>query len=74
MGMTEAARRIVVADAGPLIHLDELNSLDLLDFSEVLVPDAVWTEVARHHPVALANQQVHLCRQTKSPRCPECKP
>lgn len=28
--MTESARCIVVADAGPLIHLDELDSLDLL--------------------------------------------
>ena len=30
MVKTEAAQRIVVADAGPLIHLDELESLDLL--------------------------------------------
>lgn len=67
MGKTEAAQRIVVADAGPLIHLDELDSLDLLDFSEVLVPDAVWNEVARHRPGALANQQVNLCRQTEIP-------
>jgi hypothetical protein len=40
---------IVVCDAGPLIHLDELGCLDLLsDFLQVLVPDAVWNEVARH--------------------------
>src|SRR5438270_251796 len=33
----------LVSDAGPLIHLDELGCLDLLqDFAEVLVPDAVW--------------------------------
>jgi predicted nucleic acid-binding protein len=44
----------VVCDAGPLIHLDELDSTDLLsDFREVLVPDAVWNEVVRHRPHAL---------------------
>lgn len=71
MGMTEAALRIVVADAGPLIHLDELDSLDLLDFSEILVPAAVWNEVARHRPMALANRQVHLCRQTEIRASPQ---
>src|SRR5262249_7819857 len=45
---------IVVSDAGPLIHLHELHSLDLLaDFSRVLVPDAVWREVDAHRPAAL---------------------
>jgi predicted nucleic acid-binding protein len=44
----------VVCDAGPLIHLDELGSLDLLlDFEQVLVPLAVWREVARHRPHVL---------------------
>jgi predicted nucleic acid-binding protein len=42
---------VVVTDAGPLIHLDELDVLDLLnDFAEVLVPQAVWREVERHRP------------------------
>jgi predicted nucleic acid-binding protein len=46
-----AAAQIVVCDAGPLIHLDELDALDLLgDFQSVLVPDAVWIEVERHRP------------------------
>jgi predicted nucleic acid-binding protein len=45
---------LVVCDAGPLIHLDEVGCLDLLaDFSEVLVPDAVWEEVLKHRPGAL---------------------
>jgi predicted nucleic acid-binding protein len=45
----------VVCDAGPLIHLDELGVLDLLeDFDTVLVPDAVWNEVQRHRPQATA--------------------
>jgi len=71
--MTEAALRVVVADAGPLIHLDELDSLDLLDFSDVLVPDAVWAEVARHRPFALANHTVHLRRQTEIPASPRVR-
>ena len=38
-----------VADAGPLIHLDELHALPLLaEFTEVLVPAVVSTEVSRH--------------------------
>jgi predicted nucleic acid-binding protein len=46
---------IVVADAGPLIHLDELSSVDLLDdFSRVFVPTAVWKEVEHHRPSALS--------------------
>lgn len=39
----------VVCDAGPLIHLDELDCLPLLkDFDEVLVPEQVWQEVSNH--------------------------
>lgn len=42
---------IVVCDAGPLIHLDELDQLDLLrDFSSVCIPQQVAYEVARHRP------------------------
>lgn len=37
MGKTRA---FVVADAGPIIHLDELGCLDILyDFEQVSVPD-----------------------------------
>jgi predicted nucleic acid-binding protein len=43
--------RVVVCDAGPLIHLDELASLRLLcDFPSVLVPEVVWAEAERHRP------------------------
>ncbi len=46
----------VVCDAGPIIHLDELDSLSLLtDFNEVLVPEQVWQEVEQHRPNALTN-------------------
>ena len=51
MVTTDQSMPIVVCDAGPLIHLDELGCLDLLsDFSEVLVPEAVWREVRQHRP------------------------
>ena len=54
---------LVVCDAGPLIHLDEVGCLDLLaDFSEVLVPGAVWVEVLKHRPGALAHAAVTLRR------------
>lgn len=55
---------VVIADAGPLIHLDELAALDLLgDYRQVLVPDAVWREVERHRPGALRSSCVRLSRQ-----------
>jgi predicted nucleic acid-binding protein len=45
---------VVVCDAGPLIHLDELGCLNLLlDFPKVLVPHAVWEEVEKHRRSAL---------------------
>jgi hypothetical protein len=38
----EGLIREVVCDAGPLIHLHELDSLDLLaDFQDVFVPEQV---------------------------------
>lgn len=55
---------IVVADAGPLIRLDELEILYLLaDFQQVWVPEAVWREVARHRPSALNNPSIPLACQ-----------
>lgn len=53
----------VICDAGPIIHLDELNCLDLLaDFDPIWVPEAVWCEVTRHRPEALARQTARLTR------------
>lgn len=55
--MTDRPVELVIADAGPLIHLDELACLDLLaDFPSVLIPDAVWREVEAHRPFALAGK------------------
>ncbi|SDX47776.1 Predicted nucleic acid-binding protein, contains PIN domain [Allochromatium warmingii] len=54
---------VVVADAGPLIHLDELDSIWLLaDFNVVYVPEPVWLEVAYHRPGALTNPEVSLLK------------
>jgi predicted nucleic acid-binding protein len=44
----------VICDAGPIIHLDELNCLDLLgDFHQVLLTETIRQEVAQHRPAAL---------------------
>lgn len=46
---------VIVADAGPLIHLAELGVINLLaDFSRVIVPEAVWDEVSSHRQDALS--------------------
>jgi predicted nucleic acid-binding protein len=51
MGMIEISNTVAVCDAGPLIHLDELESLDFLsDFSRIIVPSSVWNEVVLHRP------------------------
>lgn len=49
--MTIKSPLSIVCDAGPLIHLDELNSTSLLnDFAQVMVPIQVWQEVQVHRP------------------------
>jgi len=54
---------MVVADAGPLIHLSELDCLGLLaDFSEVRVPEAVWREIEQHRPLVLQDTRIPLVR------------
>ncbi len=65
MGRTEQGPPLVVCDAGPLIHLDEVGALDLLtDFADVLVPEAVWQEVKHHRPAALIHPGVRMRRIT----------
>ena len=69
MATTEQPAFIVVCDAGPLIHLDELGVLDLLaDFPRILVPEAVWQEVGRHRPAAFSHPKVLF--QRLMPRLP----
>ncbi len=57
MGKNETAV-IAVCDAGPLIHLDDLDSLDLLADFRVWVPEAVWREVWHHRPTAFQRPTV----------------
>ena len=55
-----------ICDAGPVIHLDELNCVDLLcDFQEIILADTVWEEVKHHRPTALKNTDIPFIR---SPR------
>lgn len=57
--------------AGRLMRLDELYALDLLaDFTEVLVPDAVWREVERHRPRALSAGVCRLWMSRSNFSCP----
>lgn len=59
--MTSRSFRDVICDAGPLIHLDELDCLDLLnDFRTVFVPHQVQQEIERHRPSALEHASVKL--------------
>lgn len=48
-GVIESRRAVL--DAGPIIHLDQLGCLDLLEgFGDLLVPTLVWAESLRHRP------------------------
>lgn len=60
MGKTDPSTiHKVILDAGPIIHLDELDCLDLLlDFKELLVPETVWNEVTGHRPAAFNNPRI----------------
>ncbi len=58
--MTKSTLKIV-CDSGPIIHLDELNCLYLLeDFWEVLIPDTVHKEIKQYRPVSLSRMNVSL--------------
>lgn len=55
---------VVIADAGPIIHLDELACIDILfDFGSVIVPEAVWLEIQCHRPQVLDSADTLLIRQ-----------
>ena len=54
MAANEPAPWPVVCDAGPVIHLDELGCLDILqDFPRLILPVRVRREVERHRPAAV---------------------
>jgi predicted nucleic acid-binding protein len=49
----------IVCDSGPIIHLDELNCLHLLeDFQEILLPDTVYKEIKRYRPLNFKNSNL----------------
>lgn len=57
----------VVCDAGPVIHLDELNCLDLFtDFQEIVLSCKVCEEIKRHRPSALMRQDLSFSTLTQN--------
>jgi len=57
----------VICDAGPIIHLDEINCLNLLnDFKEIILPLSVEREIAVHRPSALTASSLTVKRQAES--------
>ncbi len=58
-----------ICDAGPIIHLDELNCLDLLnDFSKVILPKNVFEEVKKHRPsISINSEQILIIPSIESP-------
>jgi len=52
---------MAVCDAGPIIHLDELDSLDIIsDFHLLIIPKSVETEIIRHRQNALHHPGIVL--------------
>lgn len=71
MDKTDSMPSLVICDAGPLIHLDELGCLDLLgDFDRIIVPDTVCSEVDRHRPSVFSHPDVELQRMTAAKPVP----
>ena len=61
MGETEP--RVTVLDAGPVIHLDQLGCLDLLEgLGSLYLPATVEQEVRRHRPAISFGANVELHR------------
>jgi len=62
---------IIVCNAGPLIHLDQVSCIDLLsDFSTLLVPDVVWSEVLKYRHSALPQS---FAARVPAPPVPDAK-
>ena len=58
--MTNSITKIV-CDAGPIIHLDELNCLDLLnDFQEIILPSIVCEEITRYRSSVLKRHELQF--------------
>ncbi|MBI5748186.1 MAG: DNA-binding protein [Nitrospinae bacterium] len=55
------SKGMAVCDAGPIIHLDELDSLDIIsDFHPLIIPKSVETEIIRHRQNALHHPGIVL--------------
>lgn len=62
---------LFICDAGPLIHLDELDSLDLLsETAPILVPHTVWIETLKHRPLLFSTKSIHFKRVSPSESVP----
>lgn len=67
-GATEPSHTVL--DAGPIIHLDQLGCLDLLEgFASLFTPAVVWEEAQRHRP-QLRPSQIAGLKVTDSPLAP----
>ena len=52
-------RKVAVCDTGPIIHLDELVSLDLISgFHPLIIPKTVQKEIARHRPKIFQHDKI----------------
>lgn len=53
------SKAIVVCDAGPMIHLDEVGCLHLMtDFAKVFIPNGVRDEVLKHRQIFFESPDV----------------
>lgn len=65
MGMTEERMGMIVSDAGPIIHLDELQCLTLLeDFGEIAIPQAVYEEIILHRKTCITITNMNFVKHT----------
>jgi predicted nucleic acid-binding protein len=56
------SNNLVIADAGPIIHLDEIGCLWLpSDFPVVYIAETVLLEVTKHRPLALQQSPINWC-------------
>ncbi|MDR4508300.1 MAG: hypothetical protein MRJ65_08715 [Candidatus Brocadiaceae bacterium] len=60
MEKTDSVQNVIL-DAGPIIHLEEIDCLSLLtDFQRRIIPDAVWCEVEYHRPSVFKNRDINF--------------
>ncbi|MBI5416454.1 hypothetical protein HZA55_00670 [Candidatus Poribacteria bacterium] len=55
---------VAICDAGPIIHLDELDALYLLDFYSLIISKTVQTEITKHRPDALRQSEIKIIELT----------